>query len=242
MTRDQVDSTNGRIKNPWLGVEVQFNDMGFELEHMEPNNEHCRMLWIQPSAPVHLGVAAHSWDTLKTQWGEVRKAVTLVHKNYIKSGSMDTQDTSDVYDFCGGNAWLCYIYMAALRRSNPMTPWRSLQRPWATASTARTGSAERRGSLRGAALEPARGRPREGEAGLHRATSWRRWLKLWTASLLLLRPPLADALAAKKLDIELQWKSKEEDRFAALLSNPNCLPELKAKRGAHFMKSLADMD
>jgi len=38
-----------------------------------------------------------------------------VHKNYLKR---DPQDTRDVYNFCDGNTWLCYIYLAALRRSN----------------------------------------------------------------------------------------------------------------------------
>jgi len=73
-----VNSSDVRIKNPWLDVEVQFNDKDFEPAHMEPNNEHCGEVWVDPSAPVHLGNDARSWDTLKNPWGEVREAVTLV--------------------------------------------------------------------------------------------------------------------------------------------------------------------
>jgi len=97
-----VDAPDPALANPWIEVEVQFNDLDFSPDHMEPANEHCGEAWVDPSSPVYWGKDARSWDWLKNHRGEIRKEITLVHKNYLKSGSVDPQDTSDVYNFCDG--------------------------------------------------------------------------------------------------------------------------------------------
>jgi len=118
MTREQVDANDAALSHPWIDVEVQFNDLDFGPDHIEPSNEHCGEAWVDHSTPVYWDKDVRSWDCLKNHWVGIRKEITLVHKNYLKSGSLDPQDTSDDYNFCGGNTWVRYIYLAALRRSN----------------------------------------------------------------------------------------------------------------------------
>jgi len=48
-------------------------------------------------------------------------------------------------------------------------------------------------------------------------------------------------MAQKQMEIEADRENKEEDRYTALLTNPNCPPALRAKLEAHFMSSFGDV-
>jgi len=204
---------------------------------------------VDPSSPVYWGKDARSWDSLKNHWGEIRKEITLVHKNYMKSGSMDPQDTSDVYNFCDGNTWLCYIYLAALRRSNGgYETVEVIAKTRGSETNSEDGVGEGEGQIAGSS-SVARKRKALGGSGGQAADAMmdKEGFRLAMMGKALdcisaaAGPPPAQAMAQKKMEIEADTKNKEEDRYAALLKNPNCPPALGAKLEAHFMSSLGDM-
>ena len=62
------------------------------------------------------------------------------------------------------------------------------------------------------------------------------------------RPPpppkqeVGEALILKRLELEMARDGKMDDRFSAMLTNPNCPAALVESMTAHFMKQLQDRD
>lgn len=115
MTKQQVDDKTlaPQNKNVFLEFEEDFNDPDIVFENPLGDHGICGEDVVDPNTIPYSGVDARSWDKLETEFMKLKKLFTPIWAKYQRSGANDPEDRSDVWDYCGGNAWLLFVWLMA---------------------------------------------------------------------------------------------------------------------------------
>eukprot|EP00192_Tetraselmis_astigmatica_P015669 CAMPEP_0117683802 /NCGR_PEP_ID=MMETSP0804-20121206/20651_1 /TAXON_ID=1074897 /ORGANISM="Tetraselmis astigmatica, Strain CCMP880" /LENGTH=167 /DNA_ID=CAMNT_0005494533 /DNA_START=213 /DNA_END=716 /DNA_ORIENTATION=+ len=165
----------------------------------------------------------------------------MIHKNYAKSGSMDTEDTSDIYDFLRREHMVVYIYLAAMRMDKRGNNYiniicKTLDSVIDVEETAGGEDGQDGGDMGKLYAEEEEDSPWEiggdserlGREPKHNGILEDKVARAHDTFSAFITPlVVADPLALKRMVPQVDTRNNTKDRYAALLTNPECPPEIK---------------